>query len=60
MFKGDPQPIGNWDVSGVMDMGWLFKDASSFNQELSNSLTSTVNSMDGMVAVQPTNWKLGC
>jgi hypothetical protein len=29
------QPIGNWDVSNVDDMGSIFYEANSFNQDLS-------------------------
>ena len=30
------QPIGNWDVSSVTNMGSMFSNASSFNQKLSS------------------------
>jgi surface protein len=29
------QPIGDWDVSNVTSMRWMFSHASSFNQDLS-------------------------
>ena len=38
MFGATPfnQPIGNWDVSSVTDMGSMFYNATSFNQNLSS------------------------
>ena len=32
------QPIGDWNVSNVTDMSFMFGDASSFNQPVENSL----------------------
>ena len=30
------QDIGNWDVSNVTDMNFMFSDAGSFNQDIGN------------------------
>jgi surface protein len=30
------QPIGNWDVSNVTDMGSMFNNAFAYNQDLSS------------------------
>ena len=41
------QPIGNWNVSNVMDMSGMFL-ATSFNQPIGNWNTSNVKYMDSM------------
>ena len=30
------QPIGDWDVSSVTDMNFMFTSAESFNQDIGN------------------------
>ena len=40
--------ISTWDVSNVTDMGWMFKEARSFNQPLNNWNVSNVNNMGYM------------
>ena len=30
------QPIGDWNVSNVTNMTWMFLDATSYNQNLSS------------------------
>ena len=40
--------IGNWDVSGVDNMGFMFLGASSFNQDLGSWDVSSVTNMSGM------------
>ena len=30
------QPLNNWDVSNVEDIGFMFKNCSKFNQPLNN------------------------
>jgi surface protein len=42
------QPIGNWDVSNVTDMGYMFSLCQPFNQDLSTWDVSSVTIMDGM------------
>ena len=42
------QPIGNWDVSNVTDMNWMFYQASSFNQPLNDWDVSSVTDMGYM------------
>ena len=44
-------PINNWDVSGITDMSYLFKDLGNFNADISRWDTSGVTSMSGMFAV---------
>lgn len=48
------QPVGNWDVSGVTDMGNVFQNASAFNQNIGSwdvsSVTSFLNFMAGKTA----------
>jgi surface protein len=41
-------PIGNWDVSNVTDMFWMFWGAASFNQSLDSWNVSKVTTMEGM------------
>ena len=43
-FNGD---ISNWDVSNVVDMGFMFYDAE-FNGDISNWDVSNVTNMAGM------------
>ena len=40
--------ISNWDVSKVTNMGWMFENASSFNQPLNNWNVSNVTNMQEM------------
>ena len=53
MFSGTSfnQPIGNWDVSSVTDMGFMFYGATAFNQDLSSwsvdGVTDCINFSDG-------------
>jgi surface protein len=42
------QPIGNWNVSNVLDMTNMFNNALVFNQDLSNWNTANVTTMSGM------------
>ena len=42
--------IGTWNVSGVTYMGELFKDKTSFNEDISNWDVSHVTNMIGMFA----------
>ena len=42
------QPIGNWDVSNVTDMSYMFSLCQPFNQDLSTWDVSSVTIMDGM------------
>ena len=42
------QNISGWDVSGVTDMGWMFRDAGSFNQPLNDWNVSGVTDMNSM------------
>jgi surface protein len=42
--------IGEWDVSRVTEMGWLFFDSGAFNQGLSKWDVSRVTGMLGMFA----------
>jgi surface protein len=55
MFYGDTidfptfnQPIGNWDVSSVTDMSYMFYEAISFNQPIGNWDVSNVTDMSWM------------
>ena len=41
-------PIGEWDTSGVTDMGSLFKDKKGFNDDISGWDVSNVKIMSGM------------
>ena len=51
------QPIGNWDVSSVTDMGFMFYGATAFNQDLSSwsvdGVTQCLQFSDGA-----TSWTL--
>ena len=40
--------ISNWDTSRVTDMGWMFKNAESFDQPLNNWDVSNVTDMHEM------------
>ena len=42
------QPIGNWNVSNVLNMTNMFNNAIVFNQDLSNWNTANVTTMSGM------------
>ena len=39
------QPLGNWDVSNVSDMRWMFNWCDKFNQDISNWDVSNVVNM---------------
>ena len=41
-------PIGDWDVSSVTDMRYIFNGATSFNQDLSKWDVSKVTDMENM------------
>jgi len=41
-------PIGNWDVSEIKDMSYLFKDFKNFNEDISGWNVSKVTNMSGM------------
>jgi surface protein len=47
-YKDFNEDIGDWDVSNVKDMSWMFRDAPSFNQDIGNWDTGKVTSMLGM------------
>ena len=50
MFNGASsfnQPLNNWNVSNVKEMGYMFGDAG-FNQPLNNWDVSNVTDMGGM------------
>jgi surface protein len=40
--------MNGWDVSNVTDMSWMFKDASTFNQDISAWDVSSVTDMRGL------------
>jgi surface protein len=42
------QPIGNWNVSKVQNMGQMFYNAWAFNQDLSGWNVSSVTNMNQM------------
>jgi surface protein len=42
------QPIGNWDVSKVTDMSYMFNGSTSFNQSIGNWDVSKVTNMSYM------------
>ena len=44
------QPLNNWDVSNVKNMGYMFANARSFNQPLNNWNMSNVTDMNWMFA----------
>ena len=44
------QYIGDWDVSSVTDMGWMFYKATAFNQDLCGWDVSNVTYMTSMFA----------
>ena len=45
-------PVINWDVSGITDMSFLFKDLGNFNADISSWDTSGVTTMQGMFRVR--------
>src|SRR5690625_5591759 len=58
MFRGHyvmtnnfDQDIGNWDVSSVKDMSYMFSN-SSFNQNIENWDVSSVETMAGMFSIE--------
>lgn len=59
-----PNPnIGEWDVSNITDMSWLFCKAKRFNQNINNWNVSNVTKMPAMfseaeVFNQPLNWNV--
>ena len=46
--KGPHGPIGQWDVSAITDMSYLFEDAALFNSNISKWDVSAVKTMKGM------------
>ncbi|MGV9200551.1 MAG: BspA family leucine-rich repeat surface protein, partial [Promethearchaeia archaeon] len=42
------QNIGNWNVSSVTDMSYMFKDADAFDQNIGNWNVSSVTDMSYM------------
>ena len=42
------QPLNNWNVSNVKNMGWMFWRAYSFNQPLNKWNVSNVTNMNDM------------
>ena len=44
--------IASWDVSGISDMSELFKDFTTFNEDVSNWDTSRVTNMNYMFRVR--------
>ena len=42
------QPLGNWDVSSVINMNGMFRDATSFDQDLGAWDVGKVNDMEDM------------
>jgi len=42
------QDIGNWDVSSVTDMAFMFREADAFNQDIGNWDVSSVENMEAM------------
>ena len=40
--------MSKWDVSSVSNMNGMFRDAASFNSDISNWDVSSVTTMDGM------------
>ena len=57
------QPIGDWDVSNVTDMSYMFYGHQSFNQPIGDWDVSNVTDMYTMFlchCFQPTYWRLGC
>ena len=41
-------PIGDWSVSGVTDMDYLFFEATNFNEDINGWDVSSVTTMEGM------------
>ena len=52
MFASTPfnQDIGNWDVSNVISMRYMFQSCESFNERIFNWDVSSVTDMSGMFA----------
>ena len=53
------QPIGNWDVSNVTNMVYMFNNASAFNQDIGNWDVSNVTDMVGMFSQSSFNQPIG-
>ena len=51
------QPIHNWDVSNVTDMGEMFSGATFFNQDLSSWSVDNVTECEDFSA-NATSWTL--
>ena len=47
-LRARAEPFHNWNVSNVIDMTWMFENASSFNQPLNNWNVSNVTDVFGM------------
>ena len=45
-------PIAGWDVSGITDMSWLFREFEDFNADISNWNTSRVTDISFMFDVR--------
>ena len=45
-------PVADWDVSGVSDMSYLFKDLQNFDVDVSSWDTSSVTDMSRMFEVR--------
>ena len=60
-----PANIGTWNTAAVTDMGFLFRDASAFNQPIGTWNTANVTFMDAMFQGASTfnqpigNWNTG-
>jgi hypothetical protein len=52
------QPIGNWNVSSVTDMGTMFNNATSFNQDLSSWCVIQIPSLPTAFDTGASSWVL--